>query len=123
MAPGSQPTAGRVPVTDVHDSGIHAAPVPMPPTAVMSAAGDLLRALSAPLRIAIVLQLADGPRCVHELVDALGVTQPLVSQHLKVLKSTGVVSAHRQGREMRYELLDEHLLSIVEAAVDHAGEG
>ncbi len=123
MAPGSQPTAGRVPVTDVHDSGIHAAPAPMPPTRVMSAAGDLLRALSAPLRIAIVLQLGDGPRCVHELVDALGVTQPLVSQHLKVLKSTGVVSAHRQGREMRYELLDEHLLSIVEAAVDHAVEG
>lgn len=123
MAPGSQPTAGQLPVTDVHDSVVHAAPVPLPPAPVMTAAGDLLRALSAPLRIAIVLQLRDGPRCVHELVDALGVTQPLVSQHLKVLKSSGVVSALRQGREMRYELLDEHLLSIVEAAIDHAGEG
>lgn len=123
MAPGSQRTAGGEPVTDVHESGLHAAPVPLPSAPVMSAAGDLLRALSAPLRIAIVLQLKDGPRCVHELVDALGVTQPLVSQHLKVLKSSGVVSSHRQGREMRYELLDEHLLSIVEAAVDHAGEG
>lgn len=123
MAPGSQRTPGGEPVTDVHESGLHAAPVPLPPAPVMSAAGDLLRALSAPLRIAIVLQLEDGPRCVHELVDALGVTQPLVSQHLKVLKSSGVVSSHRRGREMRYELLDEHLLSIVEAAVDHAGEG
>ncbi|MGX1769208.1 ArsR/SmtB family transcription factor [Dietzia sp. NPDC055343] len=123
MAPGSQRTAGGEPVADVHESGLHAAPVPLPSAPVMSAAGDLLRALSAPLRIAIVLQLKDGPRCVHELVDALGVTQPLVSQHLKVLKSSGVVSSHRQGREMRYELLDEHLLSIVEAAVDHAGEG
>ena len=88
-----------------------------------ASAGDLLRALSAPLRIAIVLQLRDGPRCVHDLVDALGVTQPLVSQHLRVLKSSGVVSASRQGREMRYELLDGHLLSIVDAAVDHAREG
>lgn len=96
--------------------------MPLPPAPVVSAAGDLLRALSAPLRIAIVLQLRDGPRCVHELVDALEVTQPLVSQHLRVLKSSGVVSAHRQGREMRYELLDQHLLRIVEAAVDHAGE-
>ena len=69
-----------------------------------------------------VLQLREGPRCVHELVDALEVTQPLVSQHLRILKSSGVVSSHRQGREMRYELLDDHLARIVEAAVGHAGE-
>lgn len=123
MASGTQPTVGELPVTDVHDPGPQPAPVPLPAERVIASAGDLLRALSAPLRIAIVLQLRDGPRCVHELVDSLDATQPLVSQHLKVLKSSGVVSAHRQGREMRYELLDEHLLSIVEAAVDHAGEG
>ena len=45
-----------------------------------------------------------------------------MSQHLRVLKSSGVVSSHRQGREMRYELLDGHMLNIVEAAVGHAGE-
>ncbi|AVZ41099.1 helix-turn-helix transcriptional regulator [Dietzia sp. DQ12-76] len=106
----------------MHDPGSRAAPVPLPPQHVVSAAGDLLRALSAPLRIAIVLQLREGPRCVHELVDALDVAQPLVSQHLRVLKSSHVVSAHRRGREIRYELLDDHLLHIVEAAVGHAGE-
>ncbi|MBB1049868.1 helix-turn-helix transcriptional regulator [Dietzia sp. CW19] len=106
----------------MHDPGPHADPVPLPPQHVVSAAGELLRALSAPLRIAIVLQLREGPRCVHELVDALGVAQPLVSQHLRVLKSSNVVSAHRRGREIRYELLDDHLLHIVEAAVGHAGE-
>lgn len=121
-APGGAPSAASDADSSDHHSGHHAAPVPLPPAPVVSAAGDLLRALSAPLRIAIVLQLRDGPRCVHELVDALEVTQPLVSQHLRVLKSSGVVSAHRQGREMRYELLDQHLLRIVEAAVDHAGE-
>ncbi|MDJ0422156.1 metalloregulator ArsR/SmtB family transcription factor [Dietzia kunjamensis] len=115
-------STGSDPVTDVHDADHRASPVPLPPEQVVSAAGELLRALSAPLRIAIVLQLRDGPRCVHELVDALGVTQPLVSQHLRILKSSGVVSSHRRGREMRYELLDEHLLDIVEAAVGHAGE-
>ncbi|KZO57934.1 MULTISPECIES: ArsR/SmtB family transcription factor [Dietzia] len=121
MAPGPRST-GPQPVADVHDSDHRAVPVPLPPDRVVSAAGELLRALSAPLRIAIVLQLREGPRCVHELVDALGVAQPLVSQHLRVLKSSGVVSSHRQGREMRYELLDGHMLNIVEAAVGHAGE-
>lgn len=108
--------------TDVHGPAGLAVPVPLPPEAVLSAAGELLRALSAPLRIAIVLQLQEGPRCVHELVDALGVPQPLVSQHLRVLKASQVVSAHRQGREIRYQLLDDHLLHIIEAAVGHAGE-
>ena len=55
-----------------------------------AAAGDLLRALAAPVRIAIVLELRESPCCVHDLVDALVVAQPLVSQHLRVLKAAGV---------------------------------
>lgn len=122
MASGPDLTTRDESTDDVHDCAHDAAPVPLPPTRVVEAAGDLLRALSAPLRIAIVLQLREGPRCVHELVDALGAAQPLVSQHLRVLKSSKVVAAHRQGREIRYELIDDHLVHIVEAAVGHAAE-
>jgi len=86
------------------------------------AAGELLRALAAPVRIAIVLQLRESQRCVHELVDALGVPQPLVSQHLKILKAAGVVSGERSGREVLYRLADHHLAHIVVDAVTHAGE-
>ena len=93
-----------------------------PPREILDAAGELLRALAAPVRIAIVLQLRESPRCVHEIVDALGVPQPLVSQHLKILKAAGVVSAERAGREVLYRLADHHLAHIVVDAVAHAGE-
>lgn len=86
------------------------------------AAGELLRALAAPVRIAIVLQLRDAQRCVHELVDALGVAQPLISQHLRVLKAAGVVRGERHGREVVYRLVDEHLSHIVVDAVTHVEE-
>ena len=86
------------------------------------AAGDLLRALAAPVRIAIVLELREADRCVHELVDALGVAQPLISQHLRVLKSVGVVRGERHGREVVYRLVDEHLSHIVVDALAHAEE-
>ena len=86
-------------------------------------AGELLRALAAPVRIAIVLELMAGSRCVHDLVDAVGVTQPLVSQHLRVLKSAGVVWGERQGREVQYSLVDDHLAHIVVDAVAHVQEG
>ncbi|TVS77242.1 ArsR/SmtB family transcription factor [Mycobacterium helveticum] len=110
---------------DQADPGGHAAfagyPLP-PPREILDAAGELLRALAAPVRIAIVLQLRESHRCVHELVDALGVPQPLVSQHLKILKAAGVVTGERSGREVMYRLADQHLAHIVVDAVAHAGE-
>lgn len=86
------------------------------------AAGDLLRALAAPMRVAIVTELAAGPRFVHELVTALDEPQPLVSQHLRVLRSAGVVAAVRHGREIAYSLTDAHVGHIVADAVAHAQE-
>lgn len=86
------------------------------------AAGELLRALAAPIRVAIVTELAVGQRCVHELVDALAVPQPLISQHLRVLRGAGVVRGARRGREIAYSLVDEHVAHIVADAVKHAAE-
>ncbi|MGH3735896.1 MAG: ArsR/SmtB family transcription factor [Micromonosporaceae bacterium] len=94
----------------------------MPGYEAYEGAGELLRALAAPLRIAIVTELGEGPRCVHELVDALRAPQPLVSQHLRVLRGAGVVRGQRRGREIAYSLTDEHIAHIVADAVSHARE-
>lgn len=88
-----------------------------------AAAGELLRALAAPMRVAIVTELAGGGvRCVHQLVDALNAPQPLVSQHLRVLRMAGVVHGSRRGRETDYSLTDDHIAHIVADAVTHANE-
>ncbi|MGH3724150.1 MAG: ArsR/SmtB family transcription factor [Mycobacterium sp.] len=97
-------------------------PGPLPSREILELSGELLRALAAPVRIAIVLQLRESQRCVHELVDAVGVAQPLISQHLRVLKAAGVVAGERQGREVMYRLVDDHLSHIVVDAVAHAEE-
>ncbi|GAB3066030.1 metalloregulator ArsR/SmtB family transcription factor [Intrasporangium mesophilum] len=55
-------------------------------------------------RRAIVMELAEGERTVGELADALPVSQPAVSQHLKVLKHVGVVSDRAQGTRRIYRL-------------------
>ena len=99
-----------------------AQPAPVLDQHTLTEAGELLRALAAPVRIAIVLQLRVAERCVHELVEALHVTQPLISQHLRVLKSAGVVDSERHGREVVYRLVDEHLAHIVVDAATHAEE-
>jgi ArsR family transcriptional regulator, zinc-responsive transcriptional repressor len=105
--------------------------VTVPPTAAparraaelveLEGAADLLRALASPHRLAIVRELDGRARCVHELVDALGVSQPLVSQHLRVLRASQLVHAERRGREIAYSLSDVHVAHIVHDAVVHAG--
>ena len=111
-----------VPPVDDHHQHSDAPISELPSREVLDVAGDLLRALAAPVRIAIVLQLRESSRCVHELVDALGVPQPLVSPHRRILKAAGVVAGERSGREVLYRLVDHHLTHIVVAAVTHAAE-
>jgi len=91
-------------------------------TQTYEAAGDLLRALAAPARLAIVVELAVAPCHVHELVERLGMSQPLVSQHLRVLRGARLVGVERRGREAVYSLTDHHVAHIVADAVNHVKE-
>ena len=93
-----------------------------PQTRGFEAAGELLKVLAAPARLAIVTELAQQPRFVHELVDRLGMSQPLVSQHLRVLRGARLVGVERRGREAVYSLADQHVAHIVADAVHHSKE-
>jgi ArsR family transcriptional regulator, zinc-responsive transcriptional repressor len=88
----------------------------------LAPAADLLRAIAHPLRLAIILQLREGERCVHDLVDATGASQPLVSQHLKVLRQAALIDGRRRGREIAYTVADDHVLHIALDAITHATE-
>lgn len=85
-------------------------------------ATDIFRALSNPLRVEIVRQLSGGECAVHQLVDALDVAQPRISEHLAILRAARLVERERRGREVTYRLTDHHVAHIVEDAVVHAGE-
>ncbi|HMK63233.1 MAG TPA: metalloregulator ArsR/SmtB family transcription factor [Acidimicrobiales bacterium] len=85
-------------------------------------AAELLRTLGTPHRLAIVLELAEGGRCVHELVDRLGISQSLASQHLRVLRTTGLVAGRRRGKETLYTLADDHVAHIARDALMHGTE-
>ena len=90
--------------------------------ATVTGAAELLRALANPARIRIIEALLLDDRCVHQLVDLVGIPQPTVSQHLKVLRAARLVTSTRVGKEQRYELLDHHVGHIVADALAHAAE-
>ena len=67
---------------------------------------------SAP-RYRIVEALFPGPRTVGELAKNTKQSQPLVSQHLRVLKETGLVQDERRGQEVFYTLNTEHTIHLL----------
>ncbi len=71
---------------------------------------EILKTLASPRRLEILHRLAIEPHEVGRLADALGISQPNVSQHLAVLRSAGLVEAEREGREVRYRLADADVM-------------
>lgn len=63
-----------------------------------------LQALGDPTRRQIFERLVRGPRAVGDIASGLPVSRPAVSQHLKVLESAGLVSAHQTGTRRLYRL-------------------
>jgi DNA-binding transcriptional ArsR family regulator len=65
---------------------------------------DAFNAIAEPRRREILDALADGERSVNELVDLLGLAQPQVSKHLRVLREVGAVEVRERGRQRLYRL-------------------
>lgn len=68
-------------------------------------------------RRAIVMELAESERTVGELADALPVSQPAVSQHLKVLRQVGMVTDRAEGTRRKYRL-NEHGVAALRDQLD-----
>ena len=65
---------------------------------------DAFNAVAEPRRREILDLLADGERSVGDLVHTLGLAQPLVSKHLRVLREVGLVQVRDEGRRRFYRL-------------------
>ncbi len=73
---------------------------------------DVFNAVAEPQRRAILDALADGERAVGELVRDLGLSQPQVSKHLRVLREVGAVQVRVAGRQRLYHVNGQALRPI-----------
>jgi DNA-binding transcriptional ArsR family regulator len=73
---------------------------------------DAFNAVAEPRRRQILDLLAAGELPVNDLVARLGVAQPLVSKHLRVLREVGLVDVRDEGRQRMYRLNGEPLKPI-----------
>src|SRR5690242_8388122 len=73
---------------------------------------DAFNAVAEPRRRQILDLLAGGERSVNDLVALLGLAQPQVSKHLRVLREVGLVDVRDEGRQRLYRLNGRPLKSI-----------
>jgi DNA-binding transcriptional ArsR family regulator len=91
----------------------------IPRMARAATTADAFNAVAEPRRRQILDLLAGGERAVNDLVDALGLRQPQVSKHLRVLREVGAVDVRDEGRQRLYRLNGRALKPIHDWVKDY----
>jgi DNA-binding transcriptional ArsR family regulator len=83
------------------------------------AVADTMQALATPSRLRILGRLHAGPCAVNDLAEAVGMEPSAVSHQLRMLRHLGLVVGERQGRQVIYDLHDDHVGELLEQAIGH----
>jgi ArsR family transcriptional regulator len=78
----------------------------------------VFKALRDPARLKILELLRGGERCVCEIVPHVGISQPLVSRHLAILKRCGLVRDRRDGNRKLYSVTNPAIFKVIDAIDD-----
>lgn len=92
------------------------------PDAAFHGAVELFKALANERRLRTLELLSEGEVCASEIAATFDEPLSTVSHRMKLLESAGLVARRRAGRHMHFRLLDRHVESLVNDALDHAME-
>lgn len=82
----------------------------------------LYKAFADDTRVRIMIFLSEGEKCVGDIAAATNMSQSAVSHQLKTLKYADLVSSRKEGREVLYNLADDHVRTIINMGLDHIRE-
>ncbi len=85
----------------------------MPDDGYFQAVAFLAKSLADENRLRILFCISEGKKSVSTIVEELGLSQPLVSHHLKELKRSLLVRVERNGPFIYYELVDPRMIEII----------
>ena len=83
---------------------------------------DLFKLFGDSTRLRILSELMEGEKGVTELAETMRMTQSAVSHQLKTLKSGKLVKSRRAGKQMFYQLADDHVRTIIAMGREHVEE-
>ena len=83
---------------------------------------EIFRLMGDPSRLRIVLTCLHGPVAVTEIAESLGLSQSLVSHHLRLLRGARLLRSERRGKQVFYCAADDHVRGVLEDMVEHISE-
>ena len=83
------------------------------------AAAESVQALATPSRLRILARLHAGPASVSEIAASVAMEGSAVSHQLRLLRHLGLVVGERDGRQVVYELYDDHVAELLDQVVSH----
>jgi len=89
------------------------------PDVQVEAVAQIFKALADPTRIRILHLLSQGERSVNHMAETLAMSQSAVSHQLSFLRNLRLVRKRRDGNMLFYSCDDEHVISLLQQAVDH----
>ncbi len=72
-----------------------------------------MQAMAHPSRIKILCLLSSGEMMVQDITDAIGSTQSNISQHLRILKAGGLITARKEATKVFYGVQDDRILKMI----------
>lgn len=83
---------------------------------------ETFRLLGDPTRLKILMFCLDGPKAVGAIADSLGISQTLVSHHLRLLRGARLVTSERHAKYVFYALADSHVSDMIRDMAQHVAE-
>ncbi|GJH25832.1 MULTISPECIES: metalloregulator ArsR/SmtB family transcription factor [Caballeronia] len=83
---------------------------------------EMFRLMGDPSRLKIIAACLGAPMCVSDIAAKYGMSQPLVSHHLRLLRAARVLRSERRGKQIFYEAADHHVKRVIGNMVEHVCE-
>ncbi len=102
-----------------HQLAVKAALAQMPSAENIDEMACRFKAIAEPSRLRILFALVGGELCVEHITEAVAGNQSAVSHQLKILKDAKMIKSRRQGKNILYAIVDEHVLQTLALAKEH----
>ncbi len=94
----------------------------MPDETRIAAVAEAMKQLGDPTRLRIFWLLCHTEECVIDIAALTGMSSPAVSHHLRILKSAGLLTSRREGKEMYYRAADTKLVLKLHHTIEDVAE-
>lgn len=107
---------------EIHTDLVERSRAGLPETTELYDLSDFFKVLGDSTRLGILFAIDGAPLCVCDIASTLGMTKSAVSHQLKVLRQNRLVKYNKVGKNVYYELSDDHVRDIIEKARQHIEE-